>query len=84
MYMIASKTQCHEATVYFFFFERYTLELTFESSLFRVNLNFSGGSVHKESACNSRRDLVRCLGQEDFLGKDIASHGQKKLTGYSP
>ena len=46
----------------------------------------------KESACNAE-DLVRSLGQEDSLEKEMAtstvflpgeSHGQRSLGGYSP
>ena len=56
---------------------------------------FPGGTSGKESACNRGdvRDVVRSLGREDTLEKEMAthssmlagkSHGQKSLAGYSP
>ena len=56
-------------------------------------LGFPGGSVVKIMPANIG-DLVRSLGQEDPLEKEIAthcsifllgkSHGQRSLAGYSP
>ena len=53
---------------------------------------FPGGSDGKESVCNAG-DLVRSLGWEDPLEKELATHSsilawriprQKRLVGYSP
>ena len=55
--------------------------------------HFPGGSDGKESACQSVQEtLIRFLGQEDPLEKEMPthsvsmpgeSHGQRNLAGYS-